>query len=140
MATCLCVLAIFFPGLLILLGLAFGDFFLTIAGVILALVPVGGIAFLIAYRRNASLYLSQQEIGRTGLRGTTVARCLRSKLGGVRLKRGSYDSWWGTSSEPEGTWDDNVMYVVDLGGRLAFKVTLQVWTPDQVRLLARLAQ
>ena len=139
-AACLCVLVIFFPGLLILLGLAFGDAFLTGAGVIVALVPVAGIAFLFAYRRNASLYVNQQEIGRTGLRGTTVAHCLRNDFGGIRLKMGSYDRWWGSTTEPEGTWDDNVMYVLHRDGRISFKVTLQVWTPDQATLLARLAR
>jgi len=139
-AACLCVLVIFFAGVLILLGLALGDAFLTVAGVIVALAPIAGIAFLFAYRRNASLYVNQREIGRTGLRGTTVARCLRNELGGIRLKVGSYDSWWGTRSDPSGTWDDNVMYVLYGDGRIAFKVTLQVWTAQQVTLLARLAQ
>jgi hypothetical protein len=41
---------------------------------------------------------------------------------------------------PYGTWDDNVMYVLDRGGGVVFKVTLHVWTPQQVGLLAKLAQ
>jgi hypothetical protein len=139
-AACLCTAAFFFPALLILLALAFGDGFLLVAGVVIALLPIGGIGLLIAYRRNTCLYLSREDVGRTGLRGSTVARCPRGNLGGIRVKRGSYGSWFGTASEPEGTWDDNVMYVVDRQGRPAFKVTLNVWTPDQVQLLARLVE
>jgi hypothetical protein len=143
-AVALCVLALFFPGLVILLGLAFSDPSLSIEAEIVGLMPLGGIAFLILYRRKASLYLDNHEIGRTGLTGSTVARCPRAELGSVRIRKGSYEAWIGDALRPYGTpygeWDDNVMYVLDRSGGVVFKVTLHVWTPEEVGLLAKLAQ
>jgi hypothetical protein len=139
-AVALCALTLFFPALVILLGLAFSDPSLSIEAAIVGLVPVGGIVLLIVYRRTASLYVDSREIGRTGLMGSAVARCPRAELGAVRIRKGSYDAWIGNALRPYGTWDDNVMYVLDRGDGVVFKVTLHVWTPEQVRLLAKLAQ
>jgi hypothetical protein len=139
-AVALCVLALFFPALVILLGLAFSDQSLSIEVAIVGLVPVGGIVLLIVYRRNACLYVDSREIGRAGLMGSTVARCPRAELGAVRIRKGSYEAWIGKPLMPYGTWDDNVMYVLDRGGGVVFKVTLHVWTAQQVGLLAKLAQ
>jgi hypothetical protein len=139
-AVALCALALFFPAVVILLGLAFSDPSLSIEAAIVGLVPVGGIVLLIVYRRTASLYVDSREIGRTGLMATTVARCPRAELGAVRIRKGSYDAWIGGALRPYGTWDDNVMYVLDRSGGVVFKVTLHVWTPEQVGLLAKLAQ
>jgi hypothetical protein len=139
-AVALCALALFFPALVILLGLAFSDPSLSIEAAIVGLVPVGAIVLLIVYQRTAGLYVDSREIGRTGLMGSTVARCPRAELGAVRIRKGSYDAWIGGALLPYGTWDDNVMYVLDRSGGLVFKVTLHVWTPEQVGLLAKLAQ
>ena len=139
-AVALCSLALFFPALVILLGLAFSDRVLTIEAAIVGLVPVGGIVLLILYRRSATLYINNREIGRTGLIGSTIARCPRAVLGAVRIRKGSYEAWTGDDLRPYGTWDDNAMYVLDRSGGVVFKLTLHVWTPEQVGLLAKLAE
>lgn len=137
-AVAVSALALFFPALVVLLGLAFSDLFMVFAAVVIALVPAGAIVFLLLYRRTACLYVNSQEIGRIGFRGSIVARCSRSQLGAVRIQKGSYAAWLGDSEYPRGTWDDNVMYVLDRRGRVVFKVTLHVWTLGQVELLSRL--
>ncbi|HET7339290.1 MAG TPA: hypothetical protein VFK22_07060 [Candidatus Dormibacteraeota bacterium] len=139
-AVSLCVLALFFPALIVLLSLAFSDLALGIEAAIVGLVPIGGVALLIAYRQRASLYVDSHEIGRTGLRGSTIARCPRDGLGAVQIRKGSYEAWLGSALRPYGTFDDNVMYVLDKRGGVVFKVTLHVWSPYQVELLGRLAQ
>lgn len=57
-----------------------------------------------------------------------------------RYAKGSYEAWLGRALRPYGTFDDNVMYVLDKRGGVVFKVTLHVWSPYQVELLGRLAQ
>ena len=139
-AVALCALGLFFPALVILLGLAFSDLFLVFAAGFIALVPLAVIVLLIVYRRNACLYVDKTGIGRIGLRGSVVALCPRTGLGSIRIQKGSYEAWLGDALHPHGTWDDNVMYVLDHRGKEVFRVTLHVWTPRQVELLSRLAQ
>jgi hypothetical protein len=139
-AVALCALALFFPALVILLGLAFSDPSLSVEAAIVGLVPIGGIVLLIVYRRRASLYVDSREIGRTGLMGSTVARCPRAQLGAVLIRKGSYEAWIGNALLPYGTWDDNAMYVLDRNGGVVFEVTLHVWAPEQAGLIGKLAQ